>query len=128
MTFSINILLVEDSLAQARLLQEMCKDCEPEQYTLVQVQRLQEALAQLCQESFDVILLDLNLPDSQGLTSLEQLLRASEVPVVVLSNTNDQQLAQATKQLGARDYLVKRQITPQLLVQVLRRVVADIPT
>lgn len=123
----VRVLLIEDNSAQVRILQEMLSDCEPDQFTLVHVQRLQSALERLGQESFDVILLDLNLPDSQGLTSLEQLLhQCSEVPVVVLSNSSDPQLVRTAKEHGAQEFLVKRHMTSQRLAQVLRRSLGEI--
>jgi CheY-like chemotaxis protein len=127
MTELVKVLLIEDNSAQARILQEMVSDCGPDQFILVHVQRLQSALERLAQESFDVILLDLNLPDSQGLASLEQLChQCSEVPIVVLSNSSDPQLALAVKEHGAQEYLVKRHMTSQGLAQVLRRSLGEI--
>lgn len=69
---------------------------------------------------FDAVLLDLTLPDSQGLESLEVLLqRAPSLPIVVLTNTNDDELALQAVRQGAQDYLVKRLINPDLLTRSL---------
>ncbi|HEY9657133.1 MAG TPA: response regulator, partial [Allocoleopsis sp.] len=115
----VNVLLVEDNGAEARLLQELLKgsiNC----FNLVHVKRLQAALAQLEQQGFDVILLDLTLPDSQGLASLDTLLGyAPHLPIVVLTNTNDDELAVAAVRHGAQDYLVKRHVNPEVLVRSL---------
>jgi two-component system cell cycle sensor histidine kinase/response regulator CckA len=117
----VHILLVEDNLAEARLLQEMLKGSVLRRYQLVHAKRLGEAIAQLSGTAFDVILLDLSLPDSQGLVSLDELIqRAPHLPIVVLTNTNDEELALEAVRRGAQDYLVKRQIDQNILFRALR--------
>ncbi len=123
---SIHILLIEDNLAEARLLQEFLKEGSFKEFSLVHVKRLSEALDAIGDDIcapclYDLILLDLTLPDSQGLESLKPLItRAPCLPIVVLTNTNDEQLAIEAVRKGAQDYLVKRQINPQLLIRSLR--------
>ncbi|PMB48988.1 hybrid sensor histidine kinase/response regulator [Fischerella thermalis CCMEE 5205] len=123
---SIKILLIEDNLAEARLLQEFLKQAQSHEFTLLNVKRLGDALSLLsnCNEiscDFDVILLDLTLPDSEGLTSLPPLMsQAPTVPIVVLTNTNDDELAIAAVRQGAQDYLVKRQVNVEVLIRALR--------
>ncbi|NER48476.1 MAG: response regulator [Symploca sp. SIO1A3] len=115
---SVKILLIEDNLAEARLLQEVLKGSTFKQFSLMHVQRLREALELLNRDCFDVILLDLSLPDSQGLASLAPLIkRAPSIPIVVLTNTNDDELAIEAVRQGAQDYLVKRQISREVLVR-----------
>ena len=117
---SVKILLIEDNLAEARLLQEVLKGSTFKHFSWVHVKRLREALKQLNQEYFDVILLDLSLPDSQGLESLTPLInQAPSLPIVVLTNTNDDELAIEAVRQGAQDYLVKRQLSKELLVRSL---------
>ena len=90
----MNILLIEDNLAEARLLQEVLKGAIVSRFNLAHVKRLGEAIAALKTETFDVVLLDLTLPDSEGLASLDSLIQhAPSLPVVVLTNTNDDELA-----------------------------------
>jgi signal transduction histidine kinase len=123
---SIKILLIEDNLAEARLLQEFLKQAQSHEFTLLNVKRLGDALSLLsnCNEiscDFDVILLDLTLPDSEGLTSLSPLIsQAPTVPIVVLTNTNDDELALEAVRQGAQDYLVKRQVNVEVLIRALR--------
>ncbi len=120
-SYSVKILLIEDNLASARLLQEFLKQAQSQEFTLVHVMRLGEALQELNQCNYDVILLDLTLPDSQGLSSLPPLIaRAPSVPIVVLTNTNDEELAIEAVRQGAQDYLVKRQVNVDVLVRSLR--------
>lgn len=117
---SVKILLVEDNLAEARLLREILKDAKFKQFNLVHVKRLAEALNQLHQDCFDIILLDLTLPDSQGLASLPRLIgHAPSLPIVVLTNTNDDELAVEAVRQGAQDYLVKRQVNADVLARSL---------
>ena len=114
----IAILLIEDDLAEARLIQEVLQNLDSHRFVLTHVQRLQTGLNRLKQKQFDLILLDLTLPDSQGLTSVELLVRNfSHLPIVVLTNTNDNQLAIEAVRQGAQDYLVKRKINIEVLVR-----------
>jgi len=121
---SVNILLIEDSLAEARLLQELLRGSKLDPCNLVHVKRLTEGINLLTHPqslSYDVILLDLTLPDSQGLNSLKPLLsNAPSVPIVVLTNNNDDELALEAVRQGAQDYLVKRQVSVETLVRSLR--------
>lgn len=117
----VNILLVEDNSAEARLLQEVLKGAILSRFNLTHVKRLGEAIASLETEHFDVVLLDLTLPDSQGLASLDSLIQnAPSLPIVVLTNTNDDELALKAVRHGAQDYLVKRHINQDILVRSLR--------
>ncbi len=117
----VKILLIEDDVAEARLLQEVLKGFSLTLFCLTHVKRLQEGLEQLKQENFDVILLDLTLPDSQGLASLKLLVdRTPRIPIVVLTNTNDDRLAVEAVRQGAQDYLVKRHINIDVLVRSLQ--------
>jgi signal transduction histidine kinase len=117
----IEILLIEDDLAEARLLKEILKNFHLNQFKLVQVKRLQEAINLLKTENFDLILLDLTLPDSQGLASVELLVKNFPcLPIVVLTNTNDDQLAIEAVRRGAQDYLVKRKINVEVLVRSIQ--------
>jgi PAS domain S-box-containing protein len=114
-------LLVEDNLPEARLLQELLQGVGVRSFRLDHVKRLAEAIARLQAEAFDAVLLDLTLPDSYGLASLDTLIQqAPSLPVVVLTNTNDDDLAVQAVRHGAQDYLVKRLVTQDMLVRSLR--------
>lgn len=119
---SVNILLIEDNLAEARLLQEYLRVAKSMQFTVVHVKRLTAGLDLLATDSvFDVILLDLTLPDSTGLASLSPLSKqAPSLPIVVLTNRDDDELATQAVRGGAQDYLVKRQVNTELLVRSLQ--------
>ncbi|MBE9157844.1 response regulator [Nodosilinea sp. LEGE 06152] len=116
----MRVLLIEDDLAEARFLQEVLKGAPRSRFQLRHAKRLAEAIAWLGQDDFDVALLDLTLPDSSGLDSLDVLLQqAPGLPVVVLTNTNDDTLAVAAVRHGAQDYLMKRSLQQEVLVRSL---------
>lgn len=114
----IEILLVEDNLGDARLLQENLQEIEGNRFKLSHVELLQEALQCLAQKSFDLVLLDLSLPDSQGLETFLKLHRqVPSMPVVVLTGLDDETLAIKAMQVGIQDYLIKGQVNSDLLVR-----------
>ena len=117
----ISVLLIEDNPGDARLVQEALKGTSDPGYRVEWVERLSTGLARLADGGIDVLLLDLGLPDSQGLAALA-LIRALSpaVPVVVLSGAGDEQFAVEAVQAGAQDYLVKTYADPHLLTRSLR--------
>jgi two-component system, cell cycle sensor histidine kinase and response regulator CckA len=117
----IRVLLIEDNLAEARLLAEILKGNLLSQFSLAHVKRLGEAIGIMNTDQFDVALLDLTLPDSSGLVSLDTLIQHSpNLPIVVLTNTNDEELALNAVRHGAQDYLVKRHVNLDILVRSIR--------
>ncbi|PMB12633.1 hybrid sensor histidine kinase/response regulator [Fischerella thermalis CCMEE 5282] len=117
----IKVLLVEDNPGDVRLLREFLWDVTNAQFELMPVERLDRTLKLLNQESFDVILLDLSLPDSQGLETFITLHRqAPAIPIIVLTGLDDENLALRAMQEGAQDYLVKGQVSGDLLVRCMR--------
>jgi two-component system, cell cycle sensor histidine kinase and response regulator CckA len=117
----INVLVIEDNLAEARLLEEVLKGTLSDRFSLIHVKRLGEAIGLLQTKRLDVALLDLTLPDSMGLDSLDTLIKhAPNLPIVVLTNTNDEELAVDAVRHGAQDYLFKRQVNLDILVRAVR--------
>lgn len=115
----MRILLIEDNPGDARLIQEMLKESRSD-FTLSVSERLGQALKLLLSQEFDVVLLDLNLPDSSGLAALKELhSRFSRLPIVVLTSINDEELAYQAIRFGAQDYLVKGQVSGELMRRVL---------
>ncbi|MBC1218823.1 response regulator [Nostoc sp. UCD121] len=118
---NIKVLLVEDNPGDVFLLQEFLKEVTTVVVDLIPVERLSEAINYLAKEIFDVILLDLSLPDSQGLESFVIAHhQAKATPIIVLTGINDETLAIRAMQEGAQDYLVKGQVTGDLLVRSMR--------
>ena len=115
------VLLVEDNLGDARLLYEGLEEALPDQFRMTHVRRLSEALEYLWEETCDVVLLDLGLPDSHGLDTLVVTrAQAPGVPIVVLTGFQDEALAGEALHGGAQDYLVKGQVDSKLLARSLR--------
>ena len=118
---SLSILLIEDSLTDADLLQETLEETGENQFDLLQVESLRDAFLALEQNSPDLILLDLSLPDGLGLDNVRKIHAAAhKIPLLVLTGLNDQQVALEAVRQGAQDYLVKGQIDGALLVRAMR--------
>ena len=121
MNAPVRILVVEDNPAGADFIRETLPETGPVVFRVESVVRLAEALTRLQNRDHDLVLLDLGLPDSQGLETLRQLHQAApEVPVVVMTGTDDQDSGVAAMQEGAQDYLVKGQVTENLLVRSIQ--------
>ncbi len=119
----MRILMVEDNPGDVRLLREhLIGDRSLAQvFQLVHVDRVGPALELLGNTSFDAVLLDLSLPDSQGIETLIRLHAARpSMPIVVLTSLGDEVLGLQLLQAGAQDYLVKGEVTASLLRRSLR--------
>jgi signal transduction histidine kinase/DNA-binding NarL/FixJ family response regulator len=115
------ILLVEDNPGDARLLREALKDVANYHFDLEHVERLSQALERLRREPFDVVLLDLSLPDGQGLDNLTPVRDAApSVPILVLTGLDDEEVAVRALRVGAQDYLVKGQADGSSVVRAIR--------
>lgn len=117
----INILLVEDNPADRRLVAERLGNRGNERFCLLYAERISEALQTLAQNKISIILLDLQLPDSTDLESLIKIhAAATGIPIVVLSEIEDETLAIKALQLGAQDFLVKWHTNEHLLVRAVQ--------
>jgi CheY-like chemotaxis protein len=115
----VTLLMVEDDADYAALLADWLQQSSPQPPHLVRVTRLDEALVRLAALKVDAILLDLNLPDSQRLATLREIVSGwPEIPVVVLTG-EDEVLALAAVEAGAEDLLGKTSVTAPLLWQRL---------
>jgi len=121
MSGKLRILIVEDNPADADLIREMLPQTDSLHFQAESVHRLSGALARLERRDIDLVLLDLGLPDSQGLPTFHALRKAApDIPVIVLSGNDDQDLAIAAVRDGAQDYLVKGRFGGDLLVRAAR--------
>jgi PAS domain S-box-containing protein/putative nucleotidyltransferase with HDIG domain len=113
---SIKTLLLEDNPGDIRLIREMLKEDQAIRFNIVHKDRLSEGLHYLDENDVDAVILDLGLPDSIGLETFTQFYEKNiHLPIIVLTGTDDDQLALKAVQGGAQDYLVKGQINGQLL-------------
>jgi PAS domain S-box-containing protein len=121
MSGKIHVLLIEDKPGDARLACEALAGPSAQSFHVVLADRLSCGLDRLAGGGFDVVLLDLGLPDSHGLGTLAAIrASAAHIPVVVLSGTEDEEFAFQVVQAGAQDYLVKQYLNRHALTRALR--------
>jgi DNA-binding NarL/FixJ family response regulator len=120
-TNQINVLLIEDNPGDALLMRRYLSDVSKIHYEINHVDYLRKGLDRLRSGNFEVVLLDLNLPDAAGLGIIDQIhALAPDVPIVVLTGHDDDELGIEAVQKGAQDYLVKDQVTGSLLGRSIR--------
>lgn len=118
---TIRVLLVEDSPTDADLLAIELDDVASARFEIDAVETLASGLHRLTERAFDIVLLDLNLPDSFGVETCERMHRAApSLPIIVLTGLADEERALATFKVGAQDYLVKGQCDGALLSRAIR--------
>ncbi len=117
----LRILLIEDNPTDVLLLEEVFAELPQIDSELVHVERLESGLDCLRGSRFDIVLLDLGLPDCQGMETFIRLHRSHpDVPVLVLTALDDESVGVNALQAGAQDYLVKRRMEAPLLVRSVR--------
>ncbi|QGQ99494.1 GGDEF domain-containing response regulator [Paenibacillus psychroresistens] len=118
---SIKVLLIEDNPGDARLIQEALSDTEQVHFEVKWVDKLDSGIEWVTKDVFDVVLLDLSLPDSHGIETIISLReQAPIVPIVVLTGLDDEQVAMNAVKRGAQDYLIKGQVNPTLIMRSMR--------
>ena len=118
------ILLVEDSPTDAALLQESLHDYRPGRFEFAHVERWIDAEARLGREQFDVLILDLSLPDTAGrATFIRARAVAPRLPIVVLSGLEDEAIALEALRHGIQDYLVKGQADGPQIARAIRHAI-----
>jgi sigma-B regulation protein RsbU (phosphoserine phosphatase) len=117
----IRVLLIEDNSGDARLIQIMLRDAGRDIFDFERVERLGSGLERLARGGVGIVLADLSLPDSHGLSTFQRLhAQAPQVPIIVLSGLNDTTVAVNAVHEGAQDYLIKGEVNGQLLVRAMR--------
>ena len=120
-TSPLKVLLIEDNSIDARLIQIMLSEAGAGCFELDHADRLANGLKRLAEGDIGMVLLDLSLPDSQGLATFSRVHQfARGMPIIVMSGLDDQTVAVNAVHEGAQDYLVKGQVTGQLLVRAMR--------
>src|SRR5262245_31779860 len=117
----IRVLHVEANPGDARLMHEVLREDPHAQLEWQLAQRVDEALDRLAADAVDVVLLDLSLPDAEGLETVRRISEAvPQVPIVVLTGCDDEDLAVRAVQGGAQDYLIKGQLDGQRSLRSIR--------
>jgi HTH-type transcriptional regulator, bacterioopsin transcriptional activator and related proteins len=135
-TGTLELLLIEDNPGDARLIQEMLRDAteltqrvnpsetSAQAPTVIHESRLEEGIEAIESGGADLILLDLNLPDSRGIETLETVSSITdETPIVVFTGVSDQEVGVQAIQSGAQDFLVKDEVTSELLVRTIHHAI-----
>jgi two-component system cell cycle sensor histidine kinase/response regulator CckA len=117
----IKVLLIEDNPGDARLLKEAFARAYSPIFEITHVDSLNAGLQHLAWEDFNVVFLDLSLPDATGIETLLQVQAvAPNRPILVLTGIDDEELAVNAMQKGAQDYLVKGKVDKDLLIRATR--------
>lgn len=117
----VKILIIEDNSSDIDSLQDLFAEIRTISFTWAIQESLLEAIHYLRHETVDVVLLDLMLPDSQGIATYEQLQAAApNVPVLIVADAIHEQTALQAVYQGAQDYLIKNQLSSELLVRAIR--------
>ena len=123
-TRQIRILLVEDNFKDMMFPLESMMSVKSEWCLLAHVDCLEDALIRIREESWDVILLDLVLPDSMGLNTLERVRKeVPDVPIIVLTNLDNSKFGIRALEFGADEFLSKRNVDARQLVRTVLKVI-----
>lgn len=115
----MRVLIIEDNPADAALVRALLNE-PPDGYTTTVAQRVSEAEAKLRDDRFDVALLDMSLPDAEGVDALHRVRSAApSMPIVILSGQDDEVLATKAVAAGAQDYLLKGHVSELTLRRAL---------
>ena len=120
----LTILLIEDNPADARFVRELLVEAGVEAFRLIHVEKLSAAYQRLGEEPVDVVLLDLFLPDSEGVDTFGHLRAQQDVPILVLTGLHDEAMIRQMGGDGAQGYLLKGQLEGMKLVRTLRDAIA----
>ena len=114
----MKILLIEDNPGDARLIQELFRNIEGHSVDIINAESLAQAFDHLKETTFDVVLVDLSLPDSHGLETFRKIAEGHpSLPLVLLTGLNDQDIAIQAVREGAQDYLIKGEVDGQILIR-----------
>tara|TARA_R110002049_G_scaffold72490_4_gene187311 strand:- start:7992 stop:8642 length:651 start_codon:yes stop_codon:yes gene_type:complete len=121
MSDKVSILLVEDDVIDAEMVERALLAVNPPIFSLHHTNSFRNALREVKENTFHLVILDLGLPDNAGLNGVEQLLAAiPTIPIVVLTGQGDDDTAMKAIELGAQEFLDKSEMTPQQLVRCIR--------
>lgn len=116
----VKVLLVDNNPGEASMVREMLAEVNGDAFSLECAEQLSTGLARLAKGDIDMVFLDLSLPDSRGLDTFSRAYaQAPQVPIIVLTGLDDEQVAVQAVRKGAQDYLVKGHVDSNLLVRVM---------
>jgi PAS domain S-box-containing protein len=117
----LSVLLVEDNPGDAFLIEEMLNASKTWKFQVVKAITLKQAIEKIHNFNFEVIIADLGLPDSQGMATIDEILKnVKSIPIIVLTGINDEQTGTEAVIRGAQDYLIKWTINPDQLMRSIR--------
>ena len=118
---TFEVLLIEDDVHDVEMVRRAFKAIYPPLFDLQHASRLLDGVKLLTERSFEVILLDLGLPDSDGLRGLERLMSmVPETPVIILTGVHDEGLALRAIELGAQEFLDKGEVSSESIIRCIR--------
>ena len=118
---NIKILLIEDNPGDTYLIEEHIEEFADFSYELKNVGTLTEALSVLKKQPFDVIVLDLGLPDSDGVNTFFRIHNENPlIPLIILSGSNDEEIGAYSVEKGARDFFIKGETDGRLLECIIQ--------
>jgi diguanylate cyclase (GGDEF)-like protein len=118
---TLRLLLVEDDPRDVHVVEQMLRSSGRPEFEIVTVSRISAAKASLEEEDFDLVVLDLGLPDSNGLSTIIELQPYTvDVPFILLTGKSDEEMALAALQHGAEDYLVKGNAGRETILRSIR--------
>jgi PleD family two-component response regulator len=113
-------LMAEDNPADEEIVREMLSQAFGDEYSIVCVDKFSKIAEALTENKFEVLILDMGLPDQSGINNVKEIGdKYPDLPIVVLTGQDDLSLAAGALQLGAQDYLSKNHITPEVLSRSL---------
>ncbi len=123
----VSVLMIEDNPGDARIIQDMLADAENIEFAIDWKQTLRGGLESLSENKYDVVLLDLGLPDSpQSSVSFTRVQAISPgVPIIILTGLDDETFAVTMVKRGAQDYLIKGRIDTDTLVRTIRYAISS---
>lgn len=118
---SIKVLLIEDNPGDARLISEITKEITEEQIELVHASKLGEGLKLLQKQKFDIILLNLMLPDAIGLEPIQKIKNQfKNIPIIIVSGNSDKEIAAKAIEIGAQEFILKLPYEPDMFSRFIR--------
>jgi PAS domain S-box-containing protein len=118
---NIRILIIEDNPGDSRLFKEYLKEDKDKNYDIFIAETLAEGMKILGRETIDIVLTDLGLPDSKGLDTSNEILKAyPSLPIIITTGLDDEKTGIDSIKVGVQNYLVKNNITPSLLIHSIK--------